>query len=870
MSISSDTDYSVKGLRVKTENVLEGGIAPVIASLNYANPRDVKFRVRTVAGTAVAGVDFDPVDREYTIAAGEREIKIPVVSFTNNLRSDDRTLSVAISSLDGADLVAGSMEITIKRPKFERTMANVNLLATGLQHACVTQADGYVHCWGHITYGQNGSGVGLGYAEAVYKMLVPSLPPNPIKLSAAYRFSCALYANGSVYCWGDNSFGQSHPAALSGSPPSSYPVVAASAFLGGADGTAVDVAAGYFNTCIIGADGTVKCKGYNGWGAAGVGNYTTPVTTLTAVAGIGGVNPDAVKLAVMWGTVCAVLDNGAVKCWGQNAMGQVGTGTTGGTFNTAQNNLIISGAIDIAGGYDHACALMLGGGLKCWGKNDVGQLGFNSSGSPVATPTDVTGLPAAVVDIRATANSTCALLVTGEMFCWGSNSLGQVGDATRTNRATPTKVLNLPSNAKKISAGGFFSCAVTGEKNSLQCWGADGLSQTTNSAPYMFRVGDLDLFTAVPVKDVAMNHINSSSGNGSICAVKADGNVFCLGDNTSRQLGINSAATSVTSSSQLNFGADLGVALASGYSFFCALLNTTGVKCWGQNSSGQVGNLGTYTSGTSVDPPQTPNGFGNNLVSGVAKLFAGYSQACAIMTNGTLNCWGLKSSCGTVSAPATITGATNVVDVALGNQHSCYLNQAGVVKCWGVNYSGVFGSGVAIDTCSTIAMAHTAQISGPAIKLSAGAYHTCAVLSGGSVECWGYNFYKQVGAATGAEHKLPVRITDLDGSVAEIVSGANHNCVLTKKGGVKCWGRNSFAGELGVNTDEAFSTHKPQDVLGLTLDVVKLRAGKWTTCAITTGGFLKCWGHTGLMSEIGTDVRLYPVEVRENIIGGGE
>ncbi|MDA3033791.1 MAG: hypothetical protein O3A28_02035, partial [Actinomycetota bacterium] len=156
---------------------------------------------------------------------------------------------------------------------------------------------------------------------------------------------------------------------------------------------------------------------------------------------------------------CALLATGAVKCWGHNASGQLGDGTTTDRLTPTAATGLASGVTAITTGRNHTCALLATGAVACWGYNPDGRLGDGST-TDRHTPTAVTGLPSDVTAITAGTEHTCALLGTGAVTCWGNNASGQLGDNTTTDRHTPTAVTGLPSDVTAITAGTEHTCAL--------------------------------------------------------------------------------------------------------------------------------------------------------------------------------------------------------------------------------------------------------------------------------------------------------------------------------------------------------------------------------------------------------------------------
>ena len=234
-----------------------------------------------------------------------------------------------------------------------------------------------------------------------------------------------------------------------------------------------------------------------------------------------------------------------------------------------------------------------------------------------------------------------------------------------------------------------------------------------------------------------------------------------------------------------------------------------------------------------------------------------------------------------ISARALVPMA-NVTQVAAGASHSCALTTAGGVKCWGSNLYGQLGDDSVTDR---LIPTDVSGLASGVADIKAGYQFSCALTAGGGVKCWGYNGFGQLGDDSGTTRIAPVDVTGLASGVAAIATGSNHacaltpvdvsglasgvaaitagyahSCALTTTGGVKCWGYNNN-GQIGDNT----TTNRlvPVDVMGLTGGVGAISAGLYFTCALTTGGGVKCWGSntSGQLGDNTTDYRFSPVDV---------
>jgi alpha-tubulin suppressor-like RCC1 family protein len=270
------------------------------------------------------------------------------------------------------------------------------------------------------------------------------------------------------------------------------------------------------------------------------------------------------------------------------------------------------------------------------------------------------------------------------------------------------------------------------------------------------------------------------------------------------------------------------MAVAAGSFFTCALITGGTVKCWG---TGFLGENFTHHSPTPVTVP--------GLV-GVTAIAAGVDDACAVIAGGVVRCWGVNSSGeagdGTTNlayAPVTVNGLTGASAISVGYRHTCAVATGGIVKCWGNNAYGQLGNGTVTDSFTPVAVSGLTGAS----AISTGYHHSCAVLAGGIVKCWGQNFSGELGNGTHLDSSMPVTVTGLTGAIA-VTAGDYDSCAVLGSGTVKCWGYNLY-GQLGNGTSADSST--PVSVTGLT-GVTAIAAETEHLCGLLSTGAGVCWG----------------------------
>jgi alpha-tubulin suppressor-like RCC1 family protein len=321
---------------------------------------------------------------------------------------------------------------------------------------------------------------------------------------------------------------------------------------------------------------------------------------------------------------CIVTAAGGVQCWGENSFGQIGNGTQTNAPSPVDVTGLSSGIAAVSAGGAHTCALTVGGGVTCWGYNGFGQLGDGGfANSP--TPVDVEGLSSGVIAISAGGNHTCALTDAGGAKCWGLNLTGQLGDGTMMNRPQPVDVSGLTSDVAAVSAGQLsHSCALT-TAGGVKCWGANGDGQLGNDSNAPSQL-------PVDVSGLASGVAAISTGGLHTCALAESGGATCWGDNLYGQLGDGTNDDRDTPVAVLGLGSGVDD-LSNGFYHTCALLSG-GAKCWGDNTQAQLG-VGN-TGGQSATPADV-----SGLTTGVGSIAAGsVYNTCALMGNGAAKCWG--------------------------------------------------------------------------------------------------------------------------------------------------------------------------------------------------------------------------------------
>lgn len=722
--------------------------------------------------------------------------------------------------------------------------------------------------------------------------------------------TCAIVLGGLVKCWGDNAsgqLGQGNTTDLGATMGDGLPFVNL-----GTGRTAKSIVMGWGNVgafaCAILNNNQVKCWGDNAAGQLGLGNTSNrgdqagemgdslPVVDL-------GTGRTARALAAHGTHVCALLDNNQVKCWGNNAAGQLGQGDVanrGDGANEMGNNLAAvnlgSGrtAKAIATGFLHSCAILDNDTVKCWGYNEYAALGLGhitpmggASGDMAALPTVNLGTGRTAKAIAAGGERTCVILDNNTVKCWGKNVNEIVGVAPESNlkvgdetselgNGLATIALGTSRTAKALGVGQNHTCVIL-DNNTVKCWGfnlsgqlglGDTASRGYNTTDMGNNLSAVSLGTGRTARAIA-------AGKDISCTVLDNNRAKCWGRGASRALGTGATSNVGDASSEMgnnlqpiNVGSRSVLSAAAGSAHTCALFQDGAVTCWGSNSAGQIG-VSSIPVGSQV---LSFSGFTIGLGSNPAwNVVAGTAHTCARLSNEQLKCWGANAS-GQLglgdttnrSAPAssTINLGTNTSAraVVAAGDFTCAILGNSHVKCWGENGSGQLGSGNTTDLTSppssTVALGSSLLVS----QIALGKQHACALLSNNRIRCWGANGSGQLGLGDVNNRgdgsgemgdSLPTVDLGTGFTPRAVAAGNLHTCAISSGNQVKCWGDNS-AGQLGLGDTSARGNQSGE--MGNSLPVLSLGTGRTAkslalggthTCVILDNDQMKCWGGNG-------------------------
>ncbi|MDR1295259.1 MAG: hypothetical protein LBK59_09975, partial [Bifidobacteriaceae bacterium] len=679
---------------------------------------------------------------------------------------------------------------------------------------------------------------GAALAVGIAGLASPGAPATAADLptfrtvSAGSNFAVAISTSGDLYAWGANNVGQLG-LSRTGEPEK--------VAVKGQITSLRAIAAGGQHALAVNNVGDVYSWG--GGGSSQLGHPYSSTGTPTKVP-----DPhDMVQVAAGANHSLAVNTTQQLYTWGGNATGQLGDGGTVDSPAALPVDLGAEQVKQVAAGDGTSYALLQNGTLWAWGRNNTGQLGIGWATPYEASPVQVTGLGANVKAVAAGATHALAITTENELYAWGANANGQLGDGTTDQTSTPTKVAGLGNNVSAIAAGNGFSAALAG--GALYTWGAN----------YSGQLGTGTLQEQSGPTRISLTGVSQiSAGSAFLVALTTSGNVYAWGANTSQQLG-NGASGNTAEPHALS--SPNAVSVDVGYDFTVAATQDGRAYAWGKNDRRQLGN----TTTTDASRPVQVSG-----ASGVAQVAAGAFHTLARRADGHVLAWGLNDDGqlgdGTVTARATATQVsdlTGVSQVAAGLFHSVAL-AGGTVYAWGDNSYGQVGSSAAgTDYHKPQALSVSVRFT----AVAAGGNYSLALTSDGKVYSWGEDgpwLGRPASAIEPADQPFPIAVPGTP-RIVGIAAGRAGAIARDESNRVWIWGR----------TPDGANPPAPQEVTTVSQNrnTVQVAAGNGTFFAVTSGGLVWAWGENadGQLGLGNTDPAPNPMQVgaQANTVAAG-
>jgi alpha-tubulin suppressor-like RCC1 family protein len=901
--------------------VTEGAGLSFTASLSAVSGKNITFDFTSSDGTANQPGDYTAVSSSHTINAGSASQVISVTTIDDAVNCEtpetvNGTLSslvnatagtitrqgtindndIPVLSLNAASVTEGGTAMVTMTSSLSCPVTTITATYATFSNTAI-EAQDYTHAEGTFTIlpntltsntmtvttldddipelpekmfvGFGNNNVGSLDSAAVIEILDNEVTVAPAKVAVSFRNSCALTNQGDFKCWGAFFQGMINQQMVLGDAANETQTLMVPVPI---PGPYSKLSIGLTHACVLLSTGGVRCWGTNDWSQLGNGSNQPVITPaqISSLSDIGfGAGRTATDICSGPDFNCALLDNQTVKCWGRfvhNGTANIIGDSPGEVATAPVVNIGGQSAATLSCGASHACVVTTSGEVRCWGNNDHGQLGNNStiaSATGGATAINVgTGLTA--ISVAAGVNHTCAILRNGiledKVKCWGYNNQGQLGLANTETIGNGLDPLGDPADEM-----------------------GDNLSF-------------LD-FGAIP------NATEIYAGNDVSCAGFADGSYRCWGRGNTHGSGweiLGDQPGELALLSPLNFGANTQIlGLSHKIYGFCAKVQNTlnsevSVRCFGNNNNSVLGRNQSFltTNAVTLASSATAVAFDPAFtVTGLPVGYGGNEFSCAIGTvglNQQIRCWGSNKS-GQLGGPNISFGdevsdmgaalplidpgldgvdPVEIVDVALGFEHNCILSSLGKIKCIGRNFQGELGTGTsawgdawgddvqASGIPETLANQSFVNLPRPAVGVFAGGNMTCALTDKFDLYCWG----SQTGLSSSSSSNTPVLI-DLgtNNKAVSVAMGSDHICAVLGSQQVKCWGRNN-GGLLGLGLASTVTVgFNPGEIAaaptlnfgmagGVPRRVKSVFAGQVLfsqSCAVFHDDTAMCWGYNG-------------------------
>ena len=761
-------------------------------------------------------------------------------------------------------------------------------------------ADTKVYAWGQGYYGTLGnnstSNSNLPVAVLASGVLAGR---TVIALASGDAHSLALCSDGTVAAWGRNDEGQ---LGNNSKAQTNVPVVVSTAGTALAGRTVVALSAGVWHSLALCSDGTVVAWGKGEYGQLGLNTVTqTSVPTAVSVAGTALAGKSVIAISASGFHSLALCADGTVVAWGSNDYGQLGNNSRASSsvpvaVTTTSTALQGKSVIAVSAGFEHSLALCTDGTLAAWGSNNRGELGNNNTtyhygsfgdlgfsteiSSPVPVTVNVTGTALAgkaVAGISAGNLYSVAQCADGTVVAWGTNQFGELGNSVSTlsSVASSVSITGTALSGKVVTAAfasAFHTLALCSD-GTLAAWGSNSVgllgngSWTSSSVPVGVSTSPLPVGARYMAVTRGTSHHVLALVALALPSVSAT--FTSAADVPVTENGYT--ATGQTVNLALNFAPETGAQLM--------VVKNTGLDfisgTFANLAQGQEVRL-TFDGVTYRFVANYYGGTGNDLV-----LHWAGTQVWSWGENahGQL---GIHSSDNALSPVAvTATGALagrTVTSVSAGYDHSLALCSDGKMFAWGRNILGQLGNGGKDDSDVPVAVSveGTALVGRTVVGIAAGAQHSLALCSDGTVVAWGSNLTGELGDNSYTNSSVPVAVavagTALDGkSIVAVASGTGHSLALCSDGTVVSWGSNLF-GQLGsgLGAYDMFgrplllSSSKAVRVAGGALagkSVIAIASGGAHSLALCSDGSLAAWGwniegQLGNNSTFGSEVPL--------------
>lgn len=718
-----------------------------------------------------------------------------------------------------------------------KTIIDVNVYGPT---ACALDSDHRAYCWGKNDNGQTGSGVASAYISS--PVAVNSGAVDFKEIVMGQNHVCAVSTSDTLYCWGDNAYGQLGDGSVTDSPLpsevdlSSIGLTSVKSLKSSSDGI-----------CIIGSDDKVYC-----WGGLGSS------ITIPELMDNGDMVGKTAKTLYMSDTlICVIANDNFGYCNGANTYGQLGIGnaTQPLVFKAiVKTGDLASGFKQISASLFNVCALSLSGKVYCWGNGGVGDGASDVAGifsvvrSPVAVDTSGV-LNGVVIDrIMTGSKTTCAIDTNSEMYCWGPE--GARGDGVIGNYVinTPVSILKtggLSGKTIKNVESNFAATCVIASDDQIYCWG--NYVNNLATGKYYDQLTPKRIYSPDMSNQEITNIVfKYRDTDGNVCVQRSNGDVYCM-DSTYNKMFYNFSMGSEIFSKVLyasSLDAYCGITTSMkvycwGYSYGYFInhdvdssqnpiqINMSGVLsgktiedlivgetgfacvladglpyCWGSNSNGELGN-GTFTESRNPALASTAGVLNGKTIK---SLTTSNGTVCAVANDNRVYCWGTEiglgngAHSGNENTPSEVQlpAGETVKKIVMHNLNACVITDSKKLYCWGAGANGILGAGVAANSFVPVEISLPNSMTVTSVSINNET--ACALGSDSRAYCWGKGSLGQMGNGANAVNNTPVAVNLPSGvELQSIIVHSASVCALASDSKVYCWGENT-GNQLGNNS----------------------------------------------------------------------
>ena len=666
---------------------------------------------------------------------------------------------------------------------------------------------------------------------------------------------CAVLTDGQVMCWGSN--GKNELSSVTG-------IVSVPLTMTGVS-DAVDVTGGDGNWCVLHANQTMSCVGYNNSGRLGNGTATDTTSLSPVVEYLGGPPMGGIKqMSTGPAHRCAVMNDGAVRCWGDGQNGKLGDG--GSLISPVPDSSVpvtvtgIVSAVHASMTDEASCAVLANGNVQCWG--EFGHLGTGATADtsvPQTVLVEVGGAALSdVVELFGSYQHTCARTSSGQQYCWGTSGSRDWSGNGKVDAGYPKRAQRIEdqvalTTVQDIAVVDYGACAAL-EDGTVRCWGSnyDGEVGVGDKASYT-RAVTVTVDTGGVLTDV----VNLGNAGSSVCALTGAGNVYCWGNGGDGTLG-NGSLTDSTQATLV-----IVPPPASTDASLSDLAINPGPLYTGPN----------FVYDRYHYYPVVPNAIASMLVTPTLRdanatyTITGSPGACSPATS-PANC-ALSVGANTITVTVTAENGTTKQNYVLhverlalpvvttakvkslsrsvySGRSQCAILTDGQVLCWGDTNFNDYSS----YSSQTLPVTLTGVTD--AVDVTGGDARICILHADETASCIGSN-YGSFGDGTTDDAVTPVYVAEYAGGppmrgIKQIVNSYEHSCAVMTNGQVRCWG-DSYGGALGNGTMGQPSL-VPVTVTGIT-NAVQVAVTYGGSCALLANGNVQCWGDQNLLGGIG-------------------